>query len=96
MQNFRVDHVHIMFFVLISFAFGGQRKPSFQWNMGFTFTIVNHYNSTETSNVILELLCKHSVKVLRWTLGDYSGALHNSTEQHSLLLYSTGYSHYLK
>ena len=23
------------FFVLISFAFCGQRKPSFQWNMGF-------------------------------------------------------------
>ena len=33
-QNFRVGHVHFMFFVLISFAFGGQRKPSFQWNMG--------------------------------------------------------------
>ena len=30
-----VGHVHFMFFVLISFAFGTQRKPSFQWNMGF-------------------------------------------------------------
>ena len=34
-QNFRIGHVHFMFFVLISFAFGGQRKPRFQWNMGF-------------------------------------------------------------
>ena len=31
-----VGHVHFMFFVLISFVFGTQRKPSFQWNMGFT------------------------------------------------------------
>ena len=30
-----VGHVHFMFFVLISFAFCSQRKPSFQWNMGF-------------------------------------------------------------
>ena len=29
-----VGHVHFMFFVLISFAFCSQRKPSFQWNMG--------------------------------------------------------------
>ena len=35
MQNFRVGHVHFMLFVLISYAFGGQRKPSIQWNMGF-------------------------------------------------------------
>ena len=34
MQNFHVGNVHFTFFVLISFAFGGQRKPSFQWNMG--------------------------------------------------------------
>ena len=33
-QIFCVGHVHFMFFVLISFAFGGQRKPSFQWNLG--------------------------------------------------------------
>ena len=32
-----IGHVHFMFFVLISFAFGTQRKPSFQWNMGLTF-----------------------------------------------------------
>ena len=31
-----VGHVHFMFFVLISFAFCSQRKPSFQWNMGFS------------------------------------------------------------
>ena len=30
------SHVHFMFFVFISFALGGQRKPSFQWNMGFS------------------------------------------------------------
>ena len=35
-QNSGVGHVHFMFFVLISFALGSQRKPSFQWNMGFT------------------------------------------------------------
>ena len=29
-----VGHVHFKIFVLISFAFGSQRKPSFQWNMG--------------------------------------------------------------
>ena len=29
-----VGHVHFMFFVLISFTFCSQRKPSFQWNMG--------------------------------------------------------------
>ena len=41
-----VGHVHFMFFVLISFAFGSQRKPSFQWNMGFihqfNITVINH------------------------------------------------------
>ena len=34
-QNSHFGHVHFMFFVLISFALGGQREPSFQWNMGF-------------------------------------------------------------
>ena len=31
-----VWHVHFFFFVLISFAFCSQRKPSFQWNMGLS------------------------------------------------------------
>ena len=31
-----VGHVHFMVFVLISFAFGTQRKPSFQWDMGLS------------------------------------------------------------
>ena len=31
-----VGHVHFRFFVSISFAFGSQRKRSFQWNMGLT------------------------------------------------------------
>ena len=30
-NNVCVGHVHFMFFVLISFAFGGQRKPSGIW-----------------------------------------------------------------
>ena len=30
-----IGHVHFRLFVSISFAFGGQRKCSFQWNMGF-------------------------------------------------------------
>ena len=34
-QNFHVGNVHFFVLVLISFAFGNQRKPSFQWNMGF-------------------------------------------------------------
>ena len=29
-----VRHVHFRLFVSISFAFGSQRKRSFQWNMG--------------------------------------------------------------
>ena len=29
-----IGHVHSMFFVLISFALGTQRKPVFRWNMG--------------------------------------------------------------
>ena len=33
MQDFRICNVHFIFGV-ISFAFGGQRKPSCQWNMG--------------------------------------------------------------
>ena len=36
MQNFRIGYVYFIFLVSISFAFGGQRKPSFQWNMGLT------------------------------------------------------------
>ena len=31
-----VGHVHLIFFVLISFASGTQRKPVFWWNMGFS------------------------------------------------------------
>ena len=36
-----VGHVHFIFFVLISFALGSQRKWSFQWNMGLTATTTN-------------------------------------------------------
>ena len=35
-QNAGVGHVHFMFFVYVSFAFGGQCEPHFQWNMGLT------------------------------------------------------------
>ena len=38
-QNSGVGHVHFMFFVLISFALGSQREPSFQWNMGFSLQL---------------------------------------------------------
>ena len=31
-----VGHVHFRLFVSISFAFGSQRKHSFQWNMGLS------------------------------------------------------------
>ena len=42
-----VGHVHFMFFVLISFAFCSQRKPSFRWNMGLK---LNYH--TLISNII--------------------------------------------
>ena len=35
-QNSCVGPVHLMLFMSISFAFGSQRKRSFQWNMGFS------------------------------------------------------------
>ena len=38
-QNFRIGHLHFMLFVLVSFALVTQRKPSLQWNMGFSFII---------------------------------------------------------
>ena len=31
-----VGHLHFMLFVSISFKLGSQRKPNFQWNMGFS------------------------------------------------------------
>ena len=40
-----VVHVHFRLFVSISFAFGGQRKRSFQWNMGLTFTMIYFLDS---------------------------------------------------
>ena len=33
-QNSCVGNIHFMLFMSISFAFGSQRKRSFQWNMG--------------------------------------------------------------
>ena len=34
-----VLHVHFIFYVLVLFALGSQREPSFQWNMGLSATI---------------------------------------------------------
>ena len=48
MQNSGVGHVHFMFFVLISFALGSQRKQKFQWNMGLTYTLVGHPQIDDT------------------------------------------------
>ena len=45
-QNSGVGHVHFMFFVLISFALGSQRKPSFQWNMGLRFIYIRQAYKT--------------------------------------------------
>ena len=53
-----------LFFVLISFAFGGQRKPSFQWNMGFK-RIRKVHNGTYCETENAELLgqpCKWEIK----------------------------------
>ena len=57
-QNFRVDHVHFMFFVLISFAFGGQHKPSFQWNMGFI--LLSALSALSLASYYLAQTTKHS------------------------------------
>ena len=57
-QNFRVGHVHLMFFVLISFAFGSQRKPSFQWNMGLSLPYIQSDTPTNTSFLCNEQLCQ--------------------------------------
>ena len=35
------------FFVLISFAFGSQRKPSFLWNMGFIILMPLYINISQ-------------------------------------------------
>ena len=48
-QNVCVGHVHFVFFVLISFAFVGQRKASFQWNMGL-----------RRDRILLRILCDAS------------------------------------
>ena len=40
-QNLCVGHVHFMIFVSISFAFCSQRRPSFQWNVGFRVVKTN-------------------------------------------------------
>ena len=37
-----VGHVHFIFFVLISFALGSQRKCSFQWNMGLRLSLFGY------------------------------------------------------
>ena len=44
MQNSGVGQVHFMFFVLISFALGSQREPSFQWNMELTLHNIYRFN----------------------------------------------------
>ena len=51
-QNSGIGHVHFMFFVLISFALGSQREPSFQWNMGFSVPDV----STKPQSVLIQLI----------------------------------------
>ena len=57
MQNSGVGHVHFMLFVLITFALGSQREPSFQWNMGLredNLLILQQ-------NVASEIICKLSL-----------------------------------
>ena len=45
MKEAGVGDVHFMLFVLISFALGSQRKPSLQWNMGFSFVCLGEVAS---------------------------------------------------
>ena len=58
-QNFRVGNVHFIFCVLISFAFSSQRKPSFQWNMGFTlwFVVKESLHAFNRCFAIVGLIC---------------------------------------
>ena len=57
--NFRVGHVLFMFFVLISFAFGRQRKPSIQWNMGLkVIRKGKNENSKYNKNLLIEVYLK--------------------------------------
>ena len=55
-QNAGVGNVYFMFFVLISFALGSQREPSFQWNMGFTLRLQNLRNTPCHSPDYISLL----------------------------------------
>ena len=51
-----IGHVHFMFFVLISFVLGNQRKHSFQWNMSLKFQGNGYnfctFNITEWDNIL--------------------------------------------
>ena len=55
MQNSCIGHVHFMFFVLISFAFGAQRKPSFHWNYGLNCSRYCH------CKICNESYCTHTM-----------------------------------
>ena len=50
-----IGHVYFMFFVLISFAFGTQRKSSFQWNMGFIFISGNAWAPCLDNNLNVQV-----------------------------------------
>ena len=55
MQNLCVGHVHLMLFVSVSFALG-QRKHSFQWNMGFTCFRANNVGVNKMCIDYLQLI----------------------------------------
>ena len=45
-----VGHVHFMLFMSISFASGTQRKLVFQWNMGFSLSVLKYCDSTHLTS----------------------------------------------
>ena len=59
-----VGHVHFMFFVLISFALGSQRKPSIQWNMGLGISTNVNYCSRGKPVQILHKLILYGIFIL--------------------------------
>ena len=70
----RVGNVHFIFCVLISFAFGSQRKPSFQWNMGFTCSSFSSlvfilFQKTERQTIILIIFCSYQYICKMLSLG---------------------------
>ena len=67
-QNVRVGHVHFMLCVSISFALGGQRKRSFQWDMGLSVIPIPRLKPPKALNIGLGIVCNQNKVSLRQRL----------------------------